>query len=171
MISSMSAYTLLVRSLHDEDPLGAKRCLLHATRLREMGLATGDVVCSTPAGATQPVSLYSVVRHVLTSRRSPCASHGPRVILVYQVSTQLLKLSILTEHTTEISLSYNSAKALSLDSSSKLQLWKPLSGWAQQIRRAARVTIKEVSASLSPSTPTTQRADWLKLFAREILSP
>ena len=57
----MSAYTLLVRSLHDEDPLGAKRCLLHATRMQEMGLVTGDVVCATPGGAVEPVSLPFVV--------------------------------------------------------------------------------------------------------------
>lgn len=134
----MCAYTLLVRPLHDEDPLGAKRCLLHATRMKEMVLATGDVVCATPAGALEPVSL--------------CVAWP----------TSDIGLS-------KISLSYNSAKAFSLNPSSKLQLWKPPPGWVRQIRRATRVTVKEVSPPSSVPVPTFQRADWLKLFARETL--
>ncbi|KAF8609558.1 AAA family ATPase [Ceratobasidium sp. AG-I] len=133
----MSAYTLLVRSLHDEDPLGAKRCLLHATRMQEMGLATGDVVCATPAGSTEPISLCVAW---------PASDIG----------------------LSKISLSYNSAKALSLDASSKIQLWKPSPEWAQQIRLAARITIKEISPAPA-SESAAQRADWLKLFARETL--
>lgn len=167
----MCAYTLLVRPLHDEDPLGAKRCLLHATRMKEMDLATGDVVCATPAGALEPVSFSSAARLVLTPRRFRYVLRGPQVISAYQVGTPTYSISIVTEYITEISLSYNSAKAFSLNPSSKLQLWKPSPGWVRQIRRATRVTVKEVSPPSSVPVPTFQRADWLKLFARETLSP
>ncbi|KAG8710146.1 AAA+-type ATPase [Ceratobasidium sp. 394] len=61
-----------------------------------------------------------------------------------------------------ISLSYNSFKALGLEPPSKVQLWNPP---RVNLCRATRIIIKEQH----PRAPSGQRAEWLKLLAREIL--
>ncbi|KAG9102085.1 hypothetical protein FS749_016273 [Ceratobasidium sp. UAMH 11750] len=129
----MTAYTPIVRSLHDDDPLAIKRCLLQKSKITDMGLSTGDMICITPDGATEPVSLCVVW---------PSNEVGQ----------------------SETSLSYNSFKALGLEPPSKVQLWNPPRA---NLCRATRIVIKEQH----PRAPSGQRAEWLKLLAREILSP
>ncbi|KAG9103485.1 AAA+-type ATPase [Ceratobasidium sp. 370] len=130
----MTAYTLIVRSLHDDEPLATKRCLLHKSKIAELGLSTGDMICVTPDGATTPVSLCVVW---------PSNEVGP----------------------SKTSLSHNSVKALGLEPPSKVQLWNPPRA---NLGRATRITIKE-QYPRAASEAHSQRADWLKLLARETL--
>ncbi|KAG8696159.1 AAA+-type ATPase [Ceratobasidium sp. 395] len=69
----------------------------------------------------------------------------------------------LTKYIEETSLSYNSVKALGPTTPSKVQLWKPP---VVNVHRATRISIQEQSSTRP--TPS-QRAEWLKLLARETL--
>ncbi|KAG9112430.1 AAA+-type ATPase [Ceratobasidium sp. 392] len=69
----------------------------------------------------------------------------------------------LTKYIEETSLSHNLVKALGLEVPSKVQLWKPP---RVTVQHATRITIQEQNATRSAQS---QRADWLKLLARETL--
>ncbi|QRV76609.1 AAA family ATPase [Ceratobasidium sp. AG-Ba] len=56
----MTAYTLVIRPLHESNPPATKRCLLHKSRITELGLSTGDVICVTPIKASGLISLSVV---------------------------------------------------------------------------------------------------------------
>ncbi|KAG8738459.1 AAA+-type ATPase, partial [Ceratobasidium sp. 414] len=143
----MTAYTPIIRSLHDDDPLATKRCLLHKSKIAELGLSTGDIICITHDGATEPVSLS-----LITPRQSPGS----------YLNEALVMCRVAVERGWAINLSYNSVKALGREPS-KVQLWKPPRA---SLRRATRITIKE---QYPAATGAQQRVDWLKLLARETL--
>ncbi|EUC66654.1 AAA family ATPase [Rhizoctonia solani AG-3 Rhs1AP] len=117
-----------------EESLHKKRCLLPPDVIEKLGMSTGQVIGVTPADATRPIVL--------------CVA-WPWTRDVVQSG---------------ISLSYFSAKALSLKDGARVQVWKaPLD---KSIRRTSHVSLKPLE-SLPASAE--KRRDWLKLLARETL--